>query len=237
MQANDPQGTARPAHIPEKFWDPATQSVRTEALVKAYADLQRHMNGMVRVPGQGCSDDDVACFRRAMDIPDDADGYDIQSDHPMLAPDPNLNRRLHDAGFTRKQAQLIYDLAHERVIPALDAIHAHHQTGRHLDRLRDHFGGEVRWGEVSRQLSAWGQANLPEQVFQAMASSPEGVMAMEKMMRSGEPAMGRMAAPKEDALSEVDLKKMMQDPRYWKKRDPAFIEKVSAGFRKLAGEG
>jgi hypothetical protein len=29
---------------------------------------------------------------------------------------------------------------------------------------------------------------------------------------------------------------MMQDPRYWKKHDPAFIELVSAGLRRLYGE-
>jgi len=28
----------------------------------------------------------------------------------------------------------------------------------------------------------------------------------------------------------------MQDPRYWKQRDPAFIDKVSSGFRRLYGE-
>jgi hypothetical protein len=38
------------------------------------------------------------------------------------------------------------------------------------------------------------------------------------------------------APTEAELKQMMQDPRYWKKHDPAFIELVSAGLRRLYGE-
>lgn len=40
----------------------------------------------------------------------------------------------------------------------------------------------------------------------------------------------------EPVPTESELKAMMQDQRYWKQRDPAFIEKVSQGFRRLHGE-
>ena len=36
------------------------------------------------------------------------------------------------------------------------------------------------------------------------------------------------ASPEEDAL-----RKMMKDPRYWREHDPAFVERVHQGFKKL----
>ncbi|RUT86780.1 hypothetical protein, partial [Mesorhizobium sp. M7A.T.Ca.US.000.02.2.1] len=36
-----PVQTDRPAHIPEKFWDADTKSVRTEALLQSYGELEK----------------------------------------------------------------------------------------------------------------------------------------------------------------------------------------------------
>ncbi|MBX9633857.1 MAG: hypothetical protein K2X44_02655, partial [Magnetospirillum sp.] len=232
----DPAETGRPAQLPEKFWDPQMGAIRTDALLRAYLDLERRMHSMVKVPDDGCSDDELCAFRRALGIPDSPDGYDIQASHALLSSDPEVNRCLHEAGFTPQQAQLVYDLAHDRVLPMIRQVSDEHDQRRHLDRLKDHFGGDARWGETARQVSAWGKVNLPPEVYGALSRSAEGVIAMERMMASGEPAMGRAPAQREEAPSEAELKKMMQDPRYWKKRDPAFIDKVSSGFRRLYGE-
>lgn len=232
----DTADLGRPGHVPEKFWDPRSGAIRTESLLRAYQDLERRMHSMVRVPGGDCSDEEVGAFRRAMGIPDSPDGYAIECRHEMLSSDPEINARLHEAGFTPAQAQLVYDLAHDRVLPAVQRLGEEYETRRHLDRLKDHFGGDARWGETARQVSAWGKANLPQEVYAALSGSPEGVIAMERMMASGEPAMGRVPSVKDEAPDETELKRMMQDPRYWKSRDPAFIDKVSSGFRRLYGE-
>ena len=56
------------------------------------------------------------------------------------------------------------------------------------------------------------------------------------MMQASEPALldaglSPAAEPDEDALTE-----MMRDPRYWRQRDPEFVARVTAGFRKLYGD-
>jgi hypothetical protein len=231
-----PADMGRPEQVPEKFWDRQTGTIRTDALLGAYLELERRMHSMVKLPAGDASDADLRSFRAALGIPETPDGYQIETRHDMLASDPTVNRRLHDACFTPGQAQLVYDLAHECLLPMVERMDGEYQSQRHLDRLRDHFGGDARWSETARQVSAWGKANLPEDVFKVLARSPEGVIALERMMASGEPAMGRTPAPKDEALNEAELKRMMQDPRYWKNRDPAFIDKVSAGFRRLYGE-
>ncbi|CAA7617636.1 hypothetical protein [Magnetospirillum sp. UT-4] len=232
----EPAGAGRPEGVPEKFWDANTGRIRTDALMRAYLDLEQRMHRMVRVPGPDSNDDEVAGFRRAMGIPEAPDGYTINHRHELFASDGEINQRLHEAGFTPAQAQLVYDLAHDRVLPLIEEIDREYQTRRGLDRLRDHFGGDSRWNETARQVSAWGQTNLPPEIYQALAQVPEGVIAMSRMMASGEPGLGSAPGPRDEMPDEAELKKMMQDPRYWKKKDPAFIEKVSAGFRRIYGE-
>ena len=208
------------AKVPPKFVDPATGEVRIEALAKAYQELERRLGSLPPRPV----------------VPSSHEEYCIECRHPMLSNDPELNRRLHQAGFTQEQAQLVYDLAHERVVPAFQHFAEEYESRHHLKRLADHFGGDGKWNETARQLAAWGQSNLPPEVYETLSSSAEGIIAMRHMMSSGEPGLGAVPAMHEDEPTEEDLKKMMQDKRYWKKRDPAFIEKVSAGFRRLHGE-
>lgn len=231
-EAEMPASTA----IPEKFRDPATGALRTDALLRAYQELERRMHRMVEIPGDDCSDEQRCAFHRALGVPESPEQYSIEQRHPMLTPDAEVNRLLHQAGFTPKQAQLVYDLAHQRVIPTLEQMAGEFESQRSLERLRDHFGGEAKWAETARQVQAWGQANLSPELYEALAASADGIIAMRAMMNSGEPSMGRTITPREDEPSEDDLKQMLQDPRYWKKRDPAFIAKVSAGFRRLSGE-
>ncbi len=222
--------------MPAKFRDPATGGIRADALLRAYLELEKRQAGMVRVPAAQSTAEELAAFRRALGVPDSPDGYCIECRHEMLTSDAEVNRRLHEAGFTPRQAQLVYDLAHERVVPMLDQMCEEFSARQSLDRLKDYFGGDSRWGETARQVSAWGKANLPPEVYAALSTSPEGIIAMQKMMASGEPAMGRTRGGGDEPLSEEGLKKMMADPRYWKKRDPAWIAKVQDGFTRLYGE-
>lgn len=231
-----PADGGRPAHVPEKFWDPASGRIRADMLLRAYLDLEKRAGGMVRVPGDGAGLEELAAFRRAIGVPDSPEGYCIECRHEMLDSDPDVNRRLHEAGFTPGQAQLVYDLAHDRVIPVIDGMRDEYESRRGLDKLKDYFGGDVRWSETARQVSAWGRANLPAEVYASLAASAEGIIAMQKMMASGEPMIGATRGAVEEAPDEAQLKRMMADPRYWKKRDPDWIAKVQDGFTRLYGE-
>lgn len=234
--SQEPTIAAPPPNVPTKFWDEAVGAVRTEALLRAYQDLERRMHRMVEIPSESCSDEQRQAFHRALGVPDSPEQYTIVERHPMLATDADVNRQLHQAGFTPAQAQLVYDLALQRVIPTLEQMAGEYESQRSLERLRDHFGGDAKWTETARQVQAWGQANLSPQVYQSLTGSADGIIAMRAMMQAGEPAMGRLPVGNDEPLSEPELKRMLQDPRYWKQRDPAFIDKVSTGFRRLHGE-
>lgn len=207
----------RPANVPDKFWDPAKGEIRTEALIRAYLDLEKRASAMPRAP-------------------DGPDKYKINHRHPKLTSSEAVNKRLHQAGFTQDQAQLVYDLAHDVLMPMLEEMAGEAGPDNHLGQLAQHFGGEERWRQMAPQLAAWGRKNLPPDAFEALASSVEGVKILHRLMGSDEPSLGRAPSSKDDGASEEQLKKMLQDPRYWKTKDPAFIAKVGAGFRRLYGE-
>lgn len=226
----------RPPHVPEKFWDPATGAIRTDSLLRAYLDLEKRMHTMISVPGENSPAEELAAFRRALGVPEGPDGYRIELHHEMLENDADINTRLFEAGFTPSQAQLVYDLAAERVVPMFEEMKREFEEQRGLDRLKEHFGGDARWNETARQITAWGKANLSPEIYAALSASPDGIVAMRRMMGPGEPAMGNGSASADEPMSEADLKRMMADPRYWKKRDPAWINKVQDGFKRLYGD-
>ncbi len=216
-----PAITQRPPTVPEKFWDPTKNEIRVDALLRAYRDLERRSSGPNKAP----------------DVPEAADGYQIAHRHPKLVSSPVVNQRLHDAGFNQTQAQLVYDLAHDCLLPMLEELAGQGDQAAQLDQLRQHFGGETRWRHIAPQLAAWGKKNLPADAYGALASSPEGIKALHRLMASGEPSLGSASGPQDETPNEASLKAMVQDPRYWKNRDPAFIAKVTAGFSRLYGEG
>ncbi|MCW0234672.1 MAG: hypothetical protein OJJ21_13810 [Ferrovibrio sp.] len=219
--------------VPEKFRDPQTGALRTDLLLKSYRALEQKLAGMVVLPGDDGDEDARLRFHRALGVPDSPDGYEITLGNPALSTDPDVNRRLHEAGFTPAQAQLVYDLACDHVVPQLHRMAGEYRLRGERDRLMQRYGSEARFAETARALEAWGRRNLPEPVFNALASSYEGIVALESMMQNGDPALTRGEGGGDPALNEDQLVGMMRDPRYWKKRDPEFLAKVTDGFKRL----
>lgn len=201
--------------IPEKFRNPQTGDVQIDALLRSYRELEQRLS-------QGPA---------APKTPDD---YCIDCSHGLFEPDADINRRLHARGMTQEQAQEVYNLAVEKMVPMIAHVAGDFRADREIEKLIAHFGGADQWREVSRQLLAFGQKNLPADVLDSLSSSFEGVLALERMMKSEEPGLKKAPAVL-DSAGEQELRSMMRNPRYWRERDPAYIAKVTEGFRKLYG--
>ncbi|AWK87584.1 capsid assembly protein [Azospirillum thermophilum] len=229
-------GAAAPA-VPEKFRDPETGGIRVDALLKSYLELERRLSAppapAAAVPPDPAAPD-PEMLRRAAGVPETPEGYCIACDHGLFEPDPEINGRLHAAGFSPTQAQLLYDLAAERMVPLIQQVAAEFQAEREVERLAAQFGGEERWREVSRQILAWAARTLPPAVVEGLSTTYEGVMALHRMMTGTEPSA--LAVPPGragDGSGESELRALMRDPRYWRDRDPAVVSKVTEGFRRL----
>jgi hypothetical protein len=216
-----PAPAARPDGVPAKFWDEAAGSIRVDALLKSYLALEKRLSsGAAPVP----------------DLPERPEDYCIDCAHGLFQPDPGINQRLHGAGFSKQQAQLLYDLAAEKMVPLLGDMAGEFQADREMERLLHHFGGPEQWQEQAGQIRAWADRNLPAALVQALAATSDGVMALHRMMRDGG---GEPRALRDDGGAmggdHGALNRMVADPRYWRDRDPAFIAQVTEGFRRLYG--
>ena len=210
-------GSGRPAAVPEKFWDDKGKAIRVDALLKSYLELEKKLSAGAAAPN----------------VPEKPDDYCVACDHGLFEPDPEINTRLHGAGFSEGQAQLVYDLAAERLVPMIMDLAAEFQADRELERLVAQFGGPEKWREVSRQLFAWGSKQLPPDALAGLAASYDGVMALYRMMQGNDPSPMRSAEAAGGALGEGELRSMMRDPKYWRDKDPATVAKVTEGFRRL----
>lgn len=210
--------------IPEKFLDKNTQQVRVDALLKSYLELEKKL-AQTRTPDDS----------NLLTIPASPKDYVIEINHTMFTQDDEINKRLHENGFSNAQAQAVYDLAAEYMVPLILEIAQEFEAERQTDRLIATFGGKERYAEIARQLLAYGKKHLPRDVLEGLATSYEGVMALYRMMQSGKPLAVQSPADV-TPLDETNLRSMMRDPRYWRDKDAAFIKKVSDGFRQVFAE-
>ncbi|MGD9637840.1 MAG: hypothetical protein AB7U85_02120 [Alphaproteobacteria bacterium] len=221
--------------VPEKFKNYKSGGINANELLKSYIELEKKLSNMIKLPFDKNNPQERTTFRKAFGIPEDANGYNIVTRHKLLESDGDVNQKLLDADFTPQQAQLVYDLAAERVIPLIEEMAAEFEADKQRQKLISHFGGEERWRETSRQISSWGQKNLPEDIYETLATTYEGIIAISRMMGAGEPDIGNRGEIASSEVSEKELKTMMKDPRYWRDKDPSYISKVSDGFKKLYG--
>jgi hypothetical protein len=226
------ESSNRPAGVPEKFWDAENGTVRTEALLKSYLELEKKLTGGLPDPA---TDDGKRALCKMLGCPDSPEDYQIDVSHGYFTVDPALNTKLHALGFTTPQVQEVYNLAAEKLVPMILDMAAEFQADRELERLSEQFGGPEKWTEMSRQLLAFGKKNLQPDVLRALASSFDGVMVLHNMMNDGTGSVfgAGDAAPENGA---TNLHAMMRDPKYWRDRDPAFIAKVTEGFARMYGD-
>ena len=152
--------------------------------------------------------------------------------HPWLERDTEIDGLLHAAGFNQAQAQLVYDLAAERVVPVIASMAAEYEKKLAQGRLEAHFGGAERFAAIARQVKSWGQRHLPPELFETLAATPDGIAALHHMMRAGEPRFLAGDAPAQGP-SQDELDTLVRDPRYWRDHQPDLVKRVEEGFRRL----
>lgn len=211
----------KPQGLPDKYWDEKRGEVRLESLIADFNNMAARDENLVETNLRG--------------VPESYDKYDLKIPSPYLERDDEVLRRMYDKHFTNDQAQLVYDLANERVIPVLSELTVNFEAQKQIEKLIRHFGSAERFNEISRQISTWASQNLNKNVYDALATTAEGVIALYQLMSSNEPMMSREGGMTEE-LSDASLRKMMEDPRYWRDKDPTYVDKITKGFEKLYPE-
>jgi len=169
-------------------------------------------------------------------VPESPDAYAIRLSEGMEEIDADLNQRLHAAGFSNAQAQLVYDLAGEVLSPLMGDLDQAAQRATDRAALAAEFGGAESWKKLAPKIESWGKANLPEAAFETLCQSADGVRAMHRMMTHGdEAALGKVEGGGGETSLRSEIRRKMNDPRYWRDRDPALVAEVQADFARLSG--
>lgn len=208
--------------IPAKFIDAETGEMKTEELIKSYLALEKRFSERCQTPSG---------IR-----PEAPDAYQINLKNDLLKRDPDMEKKLFDLGFTNEQVQAVYDLAAEKVIPILESLSDDVRTEKELAALEREFGGPEQFNQIGRQISAWAEKHLNPEIFDVLASSKDGILALYQMMqeRNETPLLSeREPAPRAD--TEETLRRLMQDPAYWRQHDPKLVKRVEEGFKRLYG--
>ncbi|WP_339779916.1 hypothetical protein [uncultured Thalassospira sp.] len=186
-----------------------------------------------QIPGPDSPDAERQAFYAALGVPDSPAGYDIRGVEDLGGVDEALNARLHEAGFTGSQAQLVYDLATEILTPMVAQVQTAARMAEMQGQLAAEFGGAEQWAKLAPRLASWGQKHLPD-AYDAMAQTPEGVRALYRLMQGGgEPGLAGNHAGQTGVDPQNDIQKLMNDPRYWRDRNPAIVARVQAAFDRL----
>ncbi|HEX2524946.1 MAG TPA: hypothetical protein VHL31_01425 [Geminicoccus sp.] len=224
--------------VPEKFRGPDGQ-LRADTLLKSYLELERKVGSMLAAPADPTDRAAQERLFAALGRPKDPAGYVIEQKAEWLERDTALEERLHAAGLSNDQAQLVYDLAAERIEPLVEPVLAEAELVRESQqqraRLEEQFGGSERFAAVAQQLKAFGERHIEPAAYQALSRSFDGVMALHAMMRAKEPDIVGGGDPASLAPDPDQLTRMMRDPRYWRDRDKDFVARVTDGYRRLYG--
>ncbi|MBQ9738630.1 MAG: hypothetical protein IJV75_03865 [Alphaproteobacteria bacterium] len=210
--------------IPSKFKDAKTGEINVQALLKSYLELEKKLSNRSK----------LLPATTVGTMPNSPDEYKIVMKNPKLVMDEDMNKHLFELGFTNEQLQAVYDLAADKIIPLLENLSADYRADKEMAELENEFGGAEAFNTIARQISAWGEKNLNPEIFNALSTSKEGIMTIYKMMNDqSEPTVLSVSSPNYEPVSEDSLRKMMQNPKYWKEQDPALLKRVEEGFKRL----
>ena len=219
-------------NVPDKFWDKDKQEIRVDALLKSYLELEKKLSSdkqqTLKTPTEA-----VSVELQNLLVPATPDDYNVTLNHDLFTVDDEINKRLHTAGFTDAQVQLVYDLAAEKMVPLIIELARDFEADCEIAKLVKNFGGMEKWRAVSKQLLAYGQQHFSADIVSGLSGSYEGVMALYRLMQNNTVPNLQDTLKIDGTLDEKGLKKMMEDPKYWRDKDAEMVKKVTAGFKQI----
>ncbi len=231
--------TERPEYIPEKFWDAEKGAPKIDELGKSYVELERLAGELKRKVGAKREEwaKELEAERLAhrpekpeayeAKLPEDlAEAVELANDHPLMA-------WWREFAWERGLGAEEFNAGLERFVRwQLESAKAQEQAlEEELAKLGDHGPQRVQ------HVEGWIRTRLGEDgvaALEPLLRSAAAIEALEKLMES----VGERRFVPVDTPAKVDaatLRQWVEDPRYWRDRDPVFVKQVTEGFARLYG--
>ena len=213
--------------VPEKFLN-EDGTLNTDSLLKSYNELEKKIGSMVSVPNSESDKATRERFNRAIGVPDDASQYPCDD----MFDNDSVRKKFREIGLTCDQVEQIYKIANEYLSPVISELFDIKNETNAIAELKNFFGGTEKMNEALHAIETFGNKFLPHEAFESLCSTPQGIQGVYKMMQSMEPHVETQKNENE-TLTDNDLRRMMQDPKYWRDNDPEYVRKIENGFKKL----
>lgn len=214
-------------NIPEKFRC-EDGTLNADAIIKSYTELEKKIGTMISVPDENADESSVCRFRRAIGVPESPDEYP----HNEIFDDENVRQEFHKIGLTKNQVEKIYDIAQKFLSPVIAEIFSAEQESNSILELKKIFGDDEKMYDALVAIKLFGERFLPADAFNELCATPQGIQGIYRMMQSMEPLVQTDSGDTK-ILSDLDLRRMMRDPKYWRDHDAEYVRKIENGFKKL----
>ena len=218
-------------------------------LVKSYVHAQQKIGGMVSIPADGASKEDVAAFNKRLGVPEAADGYQLKvpegspegffQDEQLTA----FRTDAHELGIPKPKAEELFSRFAGRQVDAYNTYMAGNKQTlqERIDGLKADFGTEydatIQVADKAVHFADPGMLDVFDKA--GLLGHPAIVKGFAKIGKAlGEGTLkGVDTRSTVTTLTKQDLEQMMADPKYkLPQGNPvgdAWRKKVEAGFEQL----
>lgn len=252
-----PPPASRPEYVPEKFWNTETNGVRVKEMAASYTELEQALSGKLDPIKESLKKEmtpkiaeemksvweaeSKAAHEKAISErrPADPTGYEVDMKSITLPEGMQLEIKA-DSQIMQFWQKFCFDNGYGGDVFNMGVQQfVDHEVGKMPDREAEMAKLGEKGPQRIERVNLWAQANLSDATYRSLdrlVNNADGVAALEEIMtRMGESPMGLGESAQSPQKTEGDLRKMMQDPRYFDmvRRDPAYVAEVDKAFQQL----
>lgn len=232
QETSEQTSATKPDGLPDDLWDAEKAAPRVDALVPKFLELSKFQTETAERLSKRpeAADKYEAKLPKDFELPAGVEfAFDADSELLKTAREFAFASGMDQAGFEGLVGQYVDEMLGRSASQVQKAEEA---TRAEMAKLGANAQPRID------AVNAWIDANFAGDEAAALkggATSAAAVTAIEKLI---EKAGGPKAAITADggrgaALGEAELISMQNDPRYWRDKDPAFIAKVTEGWKRL----
>lgn len=220
---------SRPDHVPEKFWDPETNSVRVDAALKSYSELEKRFGGFTGAP-------EKYDFSISDELKEK--GVELDPENPLIQQ------------FTEiaKEANMSPDLANKLVNMYLEGDYATSQSYEQAEaeRVKQEIAALGKDGPRRLEsIEKWASANLDPEIAEGLkeaAITSGAVKAIEALIqktRNAPIASNDGPGPASITAAEIQQLQFAKDEHGNRRMqtDREYRKMVEAKMREFYGDG
>lgn len=205
--------------IPENFWDPEAKAANLPAMLKANADLRTQLSKLPKAPD---------AYDLAAGLSDDAKKMlNLDAKDPFVEKATGMFKARN---LDQDTVSALVGLVVERDM-AMEATAREAEKQAATQARADAVKAVGSEAALKATIEWWKEVSGG----QPLVTSAAGVKMLADLRQKlgGAPVPSGRDGAGDQRVTEDGLKIMMKDPRYWKTKDPAFIQQVADGFKAL----